>query len=86
MDVLGKRYLIDHCVLRWVDDQKEKSFKVYVTDGIKNINDSVANAFSGKVFRERWYDMTNKKEVKDPKETADEIKSRIVGKLAALEK
>ena len=57
-----------------------------MTDGIKNINESVANAFSGKVFRERWYDMTNKKQVEEPKETAEEIKSRIVGKLAALEK
>lgn len=72
-------------MLRWVEDQKENSFKVYVTDGLKNINEPISNLLGGKVFRQRWYDMTNKKPVKDPKETAEEIKSRIVGKLAALE-
>lgn len=76
---------MDYCVLRWVRDQEEKLFKVYVTDGIKNINGSVAGFLGGSVFRQRYYDMIHKKEVKDPVATAEEIKNRIVGKLAALE-
>lgn len=76
---------MDYCSLRWTEDQKEKMFKVYVTDGIKNINDSVANVLGGPVFKERYYDITNRKVVKDPDQTATNIKNRIVGKLAALE-
>lgn len=60
-------------------------YKVYITDGVKNINEPIANFFGGKVFKERYYDMMNKKEVNDPEETAEEIKNRIVGKLSALE-
>lgn len=76
---------MDYCVIRWVKDQEEKLFKIYVTDGLKNINEPIANFFGGMVFKERYYDMTNRKGIEDPKETAEEIKNRIVSKLAALE-
>lgn len=76
---------MDYCVLRWVKDQEEKLFKIYVTDGLKNINEPIANFFGGMVFKERYYDMTNRKEIEDPKETAEEIINRIASKLAALE-
>lgn len=76
---------MDYCVLRWTKDQEEKLFKIYVTDGLKNINEPIANFFGGMVFKERYYDMTNRKEIENPKETAEEIKNRIVSKLAALE-
>lgn len=76
---------MDYCVLRWVKDQEEKLFKVYVTDGLKNINEPIANFFGGMVFKKRYYDMTNRKETEDPEKTAEEIKDRIVSKLAALE-
>lgn len=76
---------MDYCVLRWAKDQEEKLFKIYVTDGLKNINEPIVNFFGGMVFKERYYDMTNRKEIEDPKETAEEIKNRIVSKLAALE-
>lgn len=85
LDLLGRQYLIDYVVLRWVKDQEEKLFKVYMTDGIKNINEPISNFFGGMIFKERYYDLMNRKEVKDPSETAEEIKSRIVSKLAALE-
>lgn len=76
---------MDYCVLRWTKDQEEKLFKIYVTDGLKNINEPIANFFGGMVFKERYYDMTNRKGIEDPKETAEEIKNRIVSKLATLE-
>ena len=76
---------MDYCVLRGTKDQEEKLFKIYVTDGLKNINEPIANFFGGMVFKERYYDMTNRKEIENPKETAEEIKNRIVSKLAALE-
>ena len=85
LDLLGRQYLMDYCVLRWTKDQEEKLFKIYVTDGLKNINEPIANFFGGMVFKERYYDMTNRKEIENPKETAEEIKNRIVSKLAALE-
>lgn len=72
-------------MLRWARDQEEKLFKVYVTDGIKNINEPISNFFGGMVFKERYYDMVNKKQIEDPERTAEEIKNRIVSKLAALE-
>lgn len=76
---------MDYCVIRWAKDQEKKLFKIYVTDGLKNINEPIANFFGGMVFKERYYDMTNRKGIEDPKETAEEIKNRIVSKLAALE-
>lgn len=76
---------MDYCVIRWAKDQEEKLFKIYVTDGLKNINDSVSNFLGGRVLKERYYDITNKKTVEDPEKAAEEIKSRIVDKLSALE-
>lgn len=58
---------------------------MYITDSIKNINDSISNLFGGSVFKERYCDLISKEQIKDPDKTAEEIKSKIIGKLAALE-
>lgn len=73
-------------IVRWTRDQEEKLFRVYVTDGIKNINEPISNFFGGSVFKERYYDMTKNRndEIENPEEAAEEIKSRIIGKLSAL--
>ena len=44
---------MDYCEIRWAKDQEEKLFKIYVTDGLKNINEPIANFFGGMVFKER---------------------------------
>ncbi len=61
-------------------------YRVYITDSIKNINESVSNFFGGRVYKERFYDIVNKSEDKKSSETAEEIKNRIIGKISALEK
>lgn len=85
LDLLGKEYIIDYCVQRWVKDKEEELYRIYVTDSIKNINESVSNFLGGKVYKERYYDLANKTNAKEPTETAEEIKERIIGKIAALE-
>lgn len=85
MQMIGREYLTDFCIAEWISEQEEKMFKVYVTDGIKNVNDSVANYIGGHVFKKRYYELISKKDViDDPEETAIEIKDRIKDKLSIL--
>lgn len=85
LDIFGRQYVIDYCVPRWAEDYENKLFRIYVTDGIKNINESIAGFLGGRVFKGRYYDMIKRGSEEEPKETAEDIKERIKTKLAALE-
>lgn len=54
---------------------KDAAFRYYVTDVLKNINESVANTMSGKYMQARFYDILNPP--KEETRTAEEIIQHI---------
>ena len=79
MELCGRQYLIDHCFLAEETIQKEKAFKVYVTDTLKALNDAVADKIGGSVFNKRYIELiefSNEKE-QDPEEIIDRISNKL---------
>lgn len=63
--------------------QKEYAFKVYMTDSVKNINESVANMFGGRVMKLRFADMIKDQKAEETK-TPEEIINNISSKLEKM--
>lgn len=57
--------------------EREKAFKVYLTDGLKTLTENTANYAGGKSLNVRFFDLF--KEVKE--ENPQKIISRITSKL-----
>lgn len=53
-------------------------FRVYMTDGIRALTDSISGALGGSSLSKRWYEQIDNKKI----ESAEQIKNRIKGKLA----
>lgn len=88
IQLLGKGYIIDHCLcnLRKISD--ENIFRIYVTDALKAISYNTARTVeSGMTMQIRYIEIVNH-EIKNekPKETAEQIKKRIIAGVNALAK
>lgn len=81
LELYGKGYVIEHCIALLRRQSKEKLYKVYITDGIKAIADTLAHMSQngGTSLNVRWYELDTPQK-KDTR-TADEIISSIKQKL-----
>lgn len=52
------------------------SYKMYITDALKNINESVAKGFTGSYMAKSWTDIKDGKAV-ETNESAEEIIQRM---------
>ena len=89
MSVLGRGYIIDHCVSCLNKSAKEEVFKSYVTDTLKIISSNTGKMVNGEFVTVRYADIINDTQVEDevPDEIkAEEIKRNIRSKLANLSK
>lgn len=82
----GRQYLIDHCFIVEEERQKDLSYRAYITDALKNINNSVSNAFGGTVFTKRYVEITELYDDDVEEQDPEEIKMRIKNKLDILGK
>ena len=57
LDLMGPRYLLDHCVDAFRREQEEKQYRAYITDGIKAVTKNTANFAGGDILTMRWYDI-----------------------------
>ena len=65
--------------------QTELLFEVYVTDRLKSMNDSLAQAFGGTTATARYADILEKMSGKEkPEVTAEQVISSISDKLERL--
>ena len=87
--MLGREYVIDHCVSRLNLEAEEKLYRMYITDALKAISENTS-AFmkNGKSISVRYTDLLNRMKTKesdeDSEEKADEIISRIKKKLGSI--
>lgn len=88
LDVLGRRYLIDHCYRYLRQSSEELLLKTYITDALKMIVENTAKmSQGGVVLKDRYIDLIKRKNlVKGRNESAETIKNRIKGKLNAIGK
>lgn len=89
LELLGKGYIIDLCVCNLKKISKDNLYRIYVTDTLKTISHNTAHMVeSGITMQARYIDIIDKKAQSEnkPKETAEQIKKRIMAGVNALAK
>ena len=56
---MGPRYILDHCIEAYRQEQEEKQFRAYITDGIMAATENTAMFAGGKYLQMRWADMVD---------------------------
>lgn len=81
LELFGKGYVIDHCIAILKKEQEEKLFRIYLTDGIKAITETLTalNRGNGATLNKRFYELLEPH--KEETRTSEEIKSTILKKL-----
>lgn len=77
LDLLGRRYVIDHAVAFCNERQKRETLHVYVTDALKIIAENTARFAGGGVINARYYDIMHPK----PPMSAANVRERIKAKF-----
>ena len=82
LDLLGKGYVIEHCISFFKNKQKMKSFQYYITDVGYIIANTLGKRFGAAedLVKERFKDISEPKKPKK-EETKEEIIDRIRKKL-----
>lgn len=75
--MLGSGYVMEHCVSAFSDRIKDKIYRMYITDGVMSISETIAQAFGGRCLTQRYADIIDTSN-EDNEETADEIVMRII--------
>ena len=85
LEILGKDYLIDHCVSFLISQNKEHIYRSYVTEALKIISENTSKFFGGGYLNIRYTDILEN--INKPKETrtAEEIIENIRDKLINLD-
>lgn len=80
LDLIGKGYIVDHCVSLFENRAKERLFQIYITDTLKCLNDNVAKVFGGATLKMRYYDLLESGKKTESEKTGDEIALEIIRK------
>ncbi len=91
LNIYGRRYVIEHCVsaIRRKNEAKDELFKIYITDMLKGIAETVIySTYDQKVELPRYADTI--KEIKEPPkkkkpQSADEIIFNIRKRITELQ-
>lgn len=82
VDVIGKGYVMDNYIAFFKNMQKERMYKVYVTDALKAIATNTSKAYGGVELNKRFIDVL---EPHIEKRTANDIINNIKRKLKGLQ-
>ena len=82
LDLLGRGYVIEHCISSFKNKSEHEIYKTYVTDALQAIANmySKAHGGSGDVVTQRYFDLIHPAKPKK-EETAEDIIERIKRKL-----
>ena len=76
LELFGSGYVIEHCIAVYSEYSREEAFRVYMTDAVMCLGESIANAYGGQYMQMRYADLFDK-EAEDER-TADEIAMDII--------
>ena len=77
--MFGSGYVIDHCISAFVQSQKEKAYKVYVTDALMYISHNTASKQGDMMVTKRFIDIMTPQ--KEDDRTGDEVALEVIRKL-----
>lgn len=68
-----------NCYARNKDKQKQEAFKVYISEAVKNINEILANNFTGSYMKASYTDLLNPQptETRNAEEIIDDIRNGL---------
>lgn len=69
-------YVIDHCISCWNEEQREKTYRAYITDVLRLACENIATLGKGSYIVSRWVDLTEEK--KPDNRSADEIAADVI--------
>ena len=77
MEVLGKSYIVEHCIAFFHTEADKLAYTIYVTDALKMIAENTAKQYGGTAPAYRFADRYKKPETR----TAEEIITKMRKKL-----
>ncbi len=80
LELIGKGYIVDHCVSLFNNKAKERLYQTYITDTLKCLNDNLAKVIGGSSIKARYYDLLEAGSKKESEKTGDEIAIEIIKK------
>lgn len=81
--MLGRGYVVQHCIAFFRKREEEKAFRVYVTDALRAITSNTANMFGGYTIASRYAELVGL--IKADERSGDEIVADILERLRAEE-
>lgn len=75
--MLGKQYIIDHCISQIKKESEQTALRVYITDALKAVVENTAKIGGGVTMRRRYADIINN--VPDDEETNEQAQKRAKG-------
>lgn len=82
LEILGKSYVIDHCIAFFERKTKEQDYRDYIGNALYVIAHNTAAFAGGKEMATKYTDMYKPEDTR----TAEEIKNSMKEKLAAFGK
>lgn len=87
LDLLGKGYVIDHCISLFKNKQKDKIYRIYVTDALYAIGNMMGKRYgaTSDIIKKKYSNIVSfdSKKKQKKEETEEEIIQRIKMKLGA---
>lgn len=80
LEVLGRGYVIDHCIVSFRKRHKELQYRSYITDALQIIAENTAHFAGGRTITNRYIDIVTEKKDKEP-QTTQSVVSKIRKKL-----
>jgi metal-dependent amidase/aminoacylase/carboxypeptidase family protein len=79
LEILGKNYIVQHCVVFLDNKAKEMAYQSYIADCLKAIADNTANMYGGTTIRLRYADLISneKPETRTEEEVINDIKEKL---------
>ena len=77
LELLGRRYVIEHAVASYNERQRREVLHIYITDALKVIAENTAWFSGGDVINARYYDIMHPK----PEVSAAEVRKKIKAKF-----
>lgn len=81
MELLGRQYVLDFCLSELSAINKEKAYKIYMSDVLKALAEGFYSAHGGKIDLPRLYDLIYAPPMPEETRTETEIISDIKSKL-----
>lgn len=76
LELFGSGYVLDYCVVQLQQEQKERSYKRYISEVLRLMGENVAKAIGGSYYASRWDDRPQPEDDR----TGDEVAMDIINR------